>query len=446
MEKLKQQIKEKKKLIAISSWILMALVAETNFVFAAMSESYTLMGIWMVAAIGLAFAYIWQNKKKEQKIEPFIILYGIFWLYATIRFIYPLHHTDLFFYWTGFMMIFASSYYTGMFKKDTIFKFLKIMGFIFAVGVLLQFLFTDFFMENYFPLFGQEFQESIYRQVVTHKMYPGWAHQTMATCLNMLPALAAAVLLWKKDRKKQMIDLLFFFFMIECYLLTGRRGPLVFLVCTIIGVEILTSDSVKSCVKGLLTKAGLIAFSAVFLQLLLKVQAVFEKAEVSEESRNTIVRITETLTGEVADVSNGRYELWKLAGQLFEEHPLFGIGWRKYNLFAQQMVNEDSHVHNVFIQLAVEIGIIGLILYIIPIVYALWDNFKLYRITAKAGNVELSRVFKFTLTLQIYLFLVSLTESLIFYFSYQMLYCFVFCIYLAAKRDFRNTQQNIIHK
>lgn len=59
------------------------------------------------------------------------------------------------------------------------------------------------------------------------------------------------------------------------------------------------------------------------------------------------------------DVSSGRYDIWSLATSFISEKPLLGNG---LHYFESQSLNEVK-VHNVFLTLLVEFGIVGFILY-----------------------------------------------------------------------------------
>lgn len=63
--------------------------------------------------------------------------------------------------------------------------------------------------------------------------------------------------------------------------------------------------------------------------------------------------------GSTADVSSGRYDLWSLAVSFISEKPLLGNG---LHYFESQSFNEVK-IHNVFLTLLVEFGIVGFILY-----------------------------------------------------------------------------------
>jgi O-antigen ligase len=81
---------------------------------------------------------------------------------------------------------------------------------------------------------------------------------------------------------------------------------------------------------------------------------------------------------DTADQGNGRGSLWKVAGRIFSDHPVAGVGLNNYRTFAPRYVDgpgqltfvnfiaERPHVvHNVYLQMLVEVGIIGTALFLL---------------------------------------------------------------------------------
>jgi O-antigen ligase len=81
---------------------------------------------------------------------------------------------------------------------------------------------------------------------------------------------------------------------------------------------------------------------------------------------------------DTADQGNGRGSLWTVAGRIFSDHPVAGVGLDNYRTFAPRYVDrpgqltfvnfiaERPHVvHNVYLQMLVEVGIVGTALFLI---------------------------------------------------------------------------------
>lgn len=60
---------------------------------------------------------------------------------------------------------------------------------------------------------------------------------------------------------------------------------------------------------------------------------------------------------------SGRFEIWINALFLWSENPIFGIGWYNFLYYNIEFFNRTNYVHNTFLEVLVETGILGFILY-----------------------------------------------------------------------------------
>lgn len=89
------------------------------------------------------------------------------------------------------------------------------------------------------------------------------------------------------------------------------------------------------------------------------------------------ITMTETSEGDLEGSAAGRLVVWELAKQLFVDHPVFGIGFQGF-IFASQGL-ELHNVHNFFLQIAAEEGVVGLVLFAMLLYRAVASGWKLYR-------------------------------------------------------------------
>ena len=83
--------------------------------------------------------------------------------------------------------------------------------------------------------------------------------------------------------------------------------------------------------------------------------------------------------------SYARIDLWTYALKIFKEHPILGIGWGKFkyayfNAFKNMLIRSKYqllNVHNVYIQLLAETGIIGFIFFIYNMLHTLYNGVHL---------------------------------------------------------------------
>jgi O-antigen ligase len=107
-------------------------------------------------------------------------------------------------------------------------------------------------------------------------------------------------------------------------------------------------------------------------------------------------RVTNT-----ADSGNGRSSLWVVGGRIFSDHPIVGVGLENYREYAPRYVSgpgqltfvnfiaERPHVvHNVYLQTMVEVGLIGLALFLAIIVGSLAAAIRAARRFESRGDHE----------------------------------------------------------
>jgi putative inorganic carbon (hco3(-)) transporter len=109
-------------------------------------------------------------------------------------------------------------------------------------------------------------------------------------------------------------------------------------------------------------------------------------------------RVTNT-----ADSGNGRSSLWIVAGRIWKDHPVAGVGLDNYRVHAPDYVSgpgeltfvnfiaERPHVvHNVYLQTLVEVGLIGLGLLLAVVVGSLASALRAARRFEARGDFEMA--------------------------------------------------------
>ena len=143
-----------------------------------------------------------------------------------------------------------------------------------------------------------------------------------------------------------------------------------------------------------------------------------------------VIRFKNSPAGDLLTSNNSRMRIWDCSLRVFLENPILGLGAGTENLhqlIIQRLHTDRAHAHNLFLQLAVEGGIIGIIFavaIIVIIVKNLYSLFKLkenkYRpyaivyISAFIGFITMS-LFEHTLQtpkeMMIYFFLLGFIEA-----------------------------------
>ena len=228
---------------------------------------------------------------------------------------------------------------------------------ILAAG-LLHILFTiwfpldmDFYLKNIYPSFTPAQQKQLYGQMLYNGYSAGIAVHYSVNGMYMAITLCCTYALLLTARKKT-AALVLFMINLLALIMTGKRGAMVFVVFAMLWAYMLWSKRAFGD-KVLCVLVG-VAAGALALYLL---------GFYNESVAATFTRWERTLWGnDNADVSNGRFQLYRVAWDLFMKHPLTGIGWREFTNQMQLYNGGSSQLmdtHNVFLQLLCETGIVG---------------------------------------------------------------------------------------
>lgn len=125
------------------------------------------------------------------------------------------------------------------------------------------------------------------------------------------------------------------------------------------------------------------------------------------------------------DITNGRSALYKLAVRLFLEHPWFGIGWGAFRLYSTSVLPNVINVHNVYLQLLCEIGIVGFVFFCAG--WAFIIRF-VYRTFKKHRYDPYCEITTFPMFMCIYILVNGLLDNTVYYNHFwQLMSVIIFC-------------------
>ena len=167
----------------------------------------------------------------------------------------------------------------------------------------------------------------------------------------------------KKKFKKT--DLIMLSVILLAIFMTGKRGPLVFGIITIIVEYLFTNKSkipnklFKLSVGGIIAGTLLVIVSNFVPSIALVCDRLFNSK----------------------DILNGREQLYNYALKLFNEHTFFGIGWGNFKYYYSAYYNfaQLLNVHNVYLQLLCETGIVGTIIILFYMIKSVLKSYKMQK-------------------------------------------------------------------
>lgn len=286
-------------------------------------------------------------------------------------------------------------------RKSAFFaKLFVVLGLFFALGCIINFFFPAEFKAVFYPMFSQSALESL-ASVETlsggSTYYAGFTSQVGYTSFY-IPLGIGAVFCFREIFFKRGWFLMIGA-MLAGLLLTGKRGPVLFLMAALSAVYFVDGYGVERVIRVAQILGALIV-GFILLAVIANVTQL-----------DGIVRIydavLELLTyGSVED--EGRAQLQRQAMYYFEMRPIFGIGW---NNFKNIYYLRGTYVHCIYIQLLCETGLVGFCTFM-----SFFGSRLLYtmawviRNRKNAPTLE-SQFIAFSLFIQLYFLLYGLSEN-----------------------------------
>ena len=241
--------------------------------------------------------------------------------------------------------------------------------------------------------------------------------------VRLLPIILWFMFFFRIDLKKNTIPLLIFFslYFITIYLSGGRTSFFLWII-TILGLLIIIKDLRKVLLYSVLILVLFISlttyfklgktdtFKRIFVNTyneITKVEINNKKTEISKNNEKTEISKNneKKLFNFYSTIHEGHI---LLALKLFDENEIFGIGPQGFKEYCRKVNHSpeigicSTHPHNILIQIILELGLIGLVFYIVAAVFVLFNLFKSF--TKRKLNEDYLSFYAITLGLIINLF------------------------------------------
>lgn len=141
--------------------------------------------------------------------------------------------------------------------------------------------------------------------------------------------------------------------------------------------------------------------------------------------------VGDRFNGSVSDNGSGRLEIWGNGLQLFADNQYFGIGIYNYRAYSNAVFNNDHYMHNTFLEVLTESGIIGFTLYIAIFLWIFYD-FYLHRSKA----VDTRYLVATLISMLIFMSSLSLVASEVFFLILAVIWRYLFEIEQNRKAAF----------
>ena len=311
--------------------------------------------------------------------------------------------------WMFGICLISSSYNVKYYK--TFFNILYIAAILYTLSILFQFLFPDIYFNYYFPLFKGEYSDTVFRMWSSGRnIASGLSHQIGYTVSYIVVGLGLHLYVKMRGQtKKKRILLLILFFI--GLVLAQKRAHFAASIISIGIVYFLSSSKNRGkLVFYMLITLLILLFITINLVDYLGVNSVLRRYEES---------IVLSETGESLSYSRDILRLQALS--IWSDNPILGIGWNQFG----QLGKDYTTVHNVYIQLLCETGIVGFICFTIPIFYFLYKTVKLIN---KLNSLNFAPFLMFSTFYQIFFILYCFTGNPLYDYPYLIPYLFSIAI------------------
>lgn len=235
-------------------------------------------------------------------------------------------------------------------KKAYIYAML-ICGIFYSFWTYAAYFNQNVFYSTIYPLVSDSIVDDYY--LVQYKMgymaglTSHYSTNGMYLTIGVCAALGFLVFIFRypgSKKTKRIMSVLLVGIILVALLLTGKRGPIVYIGASlVVWYYFYNSDKKKSRLFKLVALIILVIVLLYIVSLFIPgVSNVINRFEEMSESGN---------------VSSNRFILWEQAAKAFADNPLFGKGWYWFKF--NNTMDQIYHVHCVYLQWLCELGIIG---------------------------------------------------------------------------------------
>jgi len=273
---------------------------------------------------------------------------------------------------------------------NTFINSIMFISYIFVIVTIFAYFFNDIYIKIFFNLFSNE-SKIVMKRFMRNGAQVGLTNQTANN--GFLISIGLSLLLAKIGKQKGKI---FFYLSILLYILallmTLKRS---FIIANIIAFLFVYYIEYKFSGKKIKKMFLFIFGISLLIIILLIIQSFFPIINVMLERF--------TLSSNLNNFSSGRFSIYSSAIQLFKENPVFGTGINTGAFILDNRLGgwKIQQVHNVYIQLLMELGLIGTFIFLFVMILVF---LKSYKILKKYYFVEKEIVYKLKVSIYVQTF------------------------------------------
>ena len=307
-----------------------------------------------IALLFIAIILLVLNMISERKIvltnKKYFIVSMLLFLPSLYKNAYISDHNYALFVYYFLVVIYSICICFSNITKDEIkcfFKFYLIFSLMTGIVTWFSLFFPNMYVQKFIPLMPSNIRRELTINFLKLNNRMGLTSHYSRNAFFLILGILSSIFftLENKNNKFSKISLVF---LLITMLIVGKRGHFLFLVLSlIISYFIIYRVSIKTFMKFIF----IVIIAIVFLGITIKV---------IPEANNTFERFVNSNNDSV-DISSGRFEMYEDIFKMYKENDYVGIGWSKY---ASNTNYVHPGVHNDYIQLLCETGVLGFIIVI----------------------------------------------------------------------------------
>lgn len=312
-------------------------------------------------------------------------------------------------------------------------KMLRIIykiGFVVAIFVLLD-TFTGLFKTVLIGIYSQTARE--------HKLFNNssggiFSNVSMAGCFIVAGAMSFITQMRMKKKKISPFDISVIAVFLISFILLKKRAFLLALVLSIACIWLIKLV-INRKRSSSISPSRIIRTIIALLFLVLCGLFLYQKVTFLQDAVNNY--IARFITSDTT--LSGRTLLYDLAFRLYHENPVFGVGWARYREYTYGVFGKaytaTYDVHNVFLQLLCETGIVGLLFFILAVVLTILKSVRSYKAIINSPNSEDLPLFEFGLFSQLFFICYCMSGNPLYDYQHLSYYFFgiIICDIIMAK-------------
>lgn len=311
-----------------------------------------------------------------------------FYMYAACRLLLLGDIQNMSYWLIAGILIMMSAKYRIIDKLPT--KIILGFGLFACVGILVQIFLPSFYYARVAPIFVNDLAST---WADSGYGFAGFTYQLAMTAEMLVISLIFLLAYGNKYISSKVLIIGLVILFIICTFLTGKRMNSVLAIFMVMLYLIFNGKVNKKLVFIILIILSIAGVSYFLANAdVLGDSMIFRRFTYSIELSNS-----------GGDLDSGRNFLWNKAIELYNSNPLFGIGPGKFVTVSRT----GTDVHNMYLQCLCEYGLLGMLLFCVPLVYCLLSTFSLLRKSKNSSTYILYLSF----ALQLNYMLEGITEN-----------------------------------